>query len=374
MGEVYEVDHTRAGTRRAVKVLGRQVPVSSAAATRLRLEGEALLRFDHPNVVRVYEVGVLGDGRPFFAMELLDGETLREVLARRQVLSCEEAVDVVLQALKGLDAAHRCGMIHRDVKPGNLFVQRDGRVKLLDFGIAKFRGAGVSAVRTEMGVMLGTRKYMAPEQMVGGPIGPQADVFALGVVLFELLTGLHPRDAQAASTGTSLRWFDAPLPSLRQWVPQTPASLDQILSRAMLVDVGARFPDARAFADALCVHVPRHRQACPICTKEQAHATPVSLSFTRGDAAFPGQCSQHRAVGMSWDRGSGLISRVYAFGLALSLGAVVLAGLAMWTLRESVHKWSSAGNDTCSPGRAAGSGNALVPDLSRNIGGESSAR
>ncbi len=250
MGEVYEVDHTRAGTRRALKVLRACADPGGQAALRLQREGRALAHIDHANVVRVFELGRIHDGRPYFAMQLLEGGTARELLTRSGRMDVRRAVRVVLQALSGLAAVHARGVIHRDVKPSNLFVCRNDAVKLLDFGIAKIvYGAGAGPATAE-GIVLGTMRYMAPEQVGGRRVGPATDVYAMALVLFELITCEHGFQRRSGSDSVMSRLHARP-PRLSEVLSGIPASLDDVISWALEPDPADRPQTAEGFARAL---------------------------------------------------------------------------------------------------------------------------
>ena len=198
--EVYEAEG-KDGQRFAVKVLRALHLDTRDAVRRLELEGRALAELDHPNLVRVINAGVTPDGRPWFAMPKLVGETLRDRLDRAGPIASAEACSLFLGLLDGLSAAHAAGIIHRDLKPANLFLvarpkrlgapcgHRD-RCLLLDFGIAKITGAVGDA--STGGYVLGTPRYLAPEQVLGGVVDARTDVYAAGLVLYERLTGKSP--------------------------------------------------------------------------------------------------------------------------------------------------------------------------------------
>ena len=196
MGVVFEAEDTRLHRRVALKA----VSAGGSGATeeqRLRREARAAAALVHPNVATVYALEEI-DGRAYIASEYLEGETLREVL-RRGPLPRAEALDVAHALASGLDAAHRLGIVHRDLKPENVLRLSDGRVKILDFGLAHLQGearqlASVSRL-TLRGLVVGTPGYMAPEQLLGAPLDGRADQYALGIVLAELVTGAHPLEA-----------------------------------------------------------------------------------------------------------------------------------------------------------------------------------
>lgn len=252
MGEVYEVDHTRTGTRRAIKLLRDVVERQGNPARRLIREGIALASIDHPNVVRVYEVDALPDGRPYFAMQLLEGCTFRTLTSREPGISVGRALHLAVQALRGLEAVHARNIIHRDVKPTNLFVCRGDVVKVLDFGVAKLIDVATGSTRTAEGLVLGTIRYMAPEQLCGAAVTCAADVYSMGLVVFELVTGNHAFCNGAGGEKPFMARLREPAPRLstRTRVP-LPRGLDDVVARALERDPQDRYASAREFADAL---------------------------------------------------------------------------------------------------------------------------
>ncbi len=193
MGEVYEVEHELLGARRALKVLLGRYAHRDDLAARLRTEARALAKLSHPGIVTVHDLGVAGDGRLFLAMELLHGETLRDVLAREGPLSIRRALALVVQLLDALGAAHDKGLVHRDIKPDNVFLIGDDRLKLLDFGVAKALSEDAGATHpTATGATVGTPRYMSPEQAEGRPVDARSDVYAVGLLTVEALTGEPP--------------------------------------------------------------------------------------------------------------------------------------------------------------------------------------
>lgn len=256
MGEVYEVDHTRTGTRRAIKVIRASLGSDDVLAQRLVREGRILRSIEHPNVVRVFEAGTLPDARPYFAMELLEGTSLRRLASKEAPLPWTRAIALIVQVLDGLEAVHRRGMIHRDVKPSNLLLDAAGTIKVLDLGIAKSTDPHATGPRTREGMLIGTTRYMAPEQLLGRPADARTDVYASALVLFELLAGCHPSDAMTNGEDGLLDRMGKPPPRVTPWVRTSlPSGLDEVLQRALALDPDERFESAAALAAALRVFV-----------------------------------------------------------------------------------------------------------------------
>jgi TolB-like protein len=250
MGEVYRARDARLGRDVAVKVLPEQLAHEPDRLRRFEQEARAAGALNHPNVLVVYDTGTHA-GAPFLVLELLEGETLRERL-RGGPLPPPKAVDYAVQIAHGLAAAHERGIVHRDLKPDNIFVTRDGHVKILDFGLAKLSPAagGVASdapTRTSPGAALGTAGYMAPEQVRGEEAGPAADVFALGVVLYEMLAGRRAfeRETGVQTLNAILAEEPAPLASIVRGV--TPA-LDRIVRHCLEKQPQDRFQSARDLA------------------------------------------------------------------------------------------------------------------------------
>jgi serine/threonine protein kinase len=196
MGEVYRARDPRLGREVAIKVLPASFSTDPDRLRRFEQEARAAGVLNHPNVTAVYDIGTV-DGAPYVVSELLEGETLRSRLAGG-ALGPRRAIDYAIQIAHGLAAAHEKGIVHRDLKPENLFVTKDGRVKILDFGLAKLTQPDASGPQTsfptatagtEPGVVMGTLGYMSPEQVRGRPADPRSDIFAFGAILYELLSG-----------------------------------------------------------------------------------------------------------------------------------------------------------------------------------------
>lgn len=229
MGQVYECVHVEVGRRVALKVLQPWL-ADHAVGKRLRAEARAASAAGHPNIVEVFDAGRLDDGRPFLAMEYLDGRTLLDFIRACGRLSLHDLIEVGAQVARGLHAAHLAGIIHRDLKPENvMLVERDGTrvVKVVDFGIAFEVTDGKRVTREGMAV--GTPQYMAPEQVLGAAGTPSFDIYSLGVLLFEMWTGQTPFEE-----GTSAEILEAKMqktvPRVEDWRPDTPAWLAGLLA------------------------------------------------------------------------------------------------------------------------------------------------
>jgi eukaryotic-like serine/threonine-protein kinase len=219
----------------AIKLLADNLAADEAFRKRFLREARLAAQLAHPNVVQVYDSGE-ADGRPYIVMEYVEGETLADLLARRGRLPPAEAVELALQVCSGLEHAHRAGLVHRDIKPQNLLIRADGTVKITDFGIAR---SAHGTRLTETGSVLGTASYLAPEQAAGEEVTPAADVYAVGVVLYELLAGRTPRTPETL-TQLVLRGEEQPIPPLRELAPEVPAELEDVVMRCL-----ARIPEYR---------------------------------------------------------------------------------------------------------------------------------
>ncbi|MEB2323216.1 MAG: serine/threonine-protein kinase, partial [Sorangiineae bacterium] len=252
MGVVYEAFHVDLGRTVALKVLPAEHS-GAAHQERLRAEARALSRLRHENLVMLHDFGVTADGRPYYAMERLEGETLAERLEREHALDWREAARLGIQACRALEAAHAAGLVHRDLKPANLFVTRAGELKLLDFGVA--RSADDGAER-ELGdgalAFYGTPEYSAPEQLSGGEPDARSDLYALGAVLYQLVTGLLPHQASSAvALLDRKRRVDPDSPRGLAPGRRIPRSLDRAILHALERLPGLRFDSAAAFREAL---------------------------------------------------------------------------------------------------------------------------
>ncbi|HEU5326309.1 MAG TPA: protein kinase, partial [Candidatus Limnocylindria bacterium] len=234
----------------AVKILRPQFSADPGFAARFKQEARAAGGLSHPNIVSVYDYGTDGaDGEQYIVMELVEGRDLASIISERGALSVDDSVRVAIAVASALEAAHRKGIVHRDVKPGNILITDHGDVKVTDFGIAR---AVSEASMTVTGTTLGSVHYFSPEQARGDEVTGASDVYALGIVLFEMLTGRRPFEGDSAAAVALKRLNeDAPTPSgIGRPVP---AGLEAILARALAREPIDRFPDAGALAEALRV-------------------------------------------------------------------------------------------------------------------------
>ena len=259
MGVVYKARDTRLGRHVAIKVLPPAFARDPDRLARFEREARAVAAINHPNIVSVHDIGsadVVDDEKgsmhaAYLVTELLDGETLRTRLGTGP-LSARKSADVAMQVARGLGAAHDRGIVHRDLKPENIVIQRDGLVKILDFGLAKQSATAEQETMsgTDAGTVLGTVGYMAPEQVRGEAATPRSDLFALGAVLYELASGRKPfARATAAETMTAILRDDPP--ALATTPPELAPALQRIVDHAIEKEPGDRFQSARDFAFAL---------------------------------------------------------------------------------------------------------------------------
>ena len=258
MAMVYAGRDRRLDRQVAVKVVPVAVtePVGRARFVR---EARSAAGLCHPNAVAVFDAGE-ADGYLYIVMELVEGRSLATVLAESEPLDPAQATAIAASVLAALGQAHSAGIVHRDVKPSNIMVSYGGVVKLLDFGIAR-RLDDLAGEVTAAGEIVGTPKYLAPEQIEGRPTSPATDVYAVGVVLFEMLAGVAPFNGDSP-VATALAHTTAPVPDVRALRPDVPNWLAMAIGRAMAKDPVDRFADAAAMHDRVDRNLDRRRPSC----------------------------------------------------------------------------------------------------------------
>jgi TolB-like protein/tetratricopeptide (TPR) repeat protein len=258
MGEVYLATDIIAGRKAALKLLPTQFTGDPERLKRFQQEAHAVVGLNHPNIVTVYEIGE-DHSIHYIVSELIEGETLRERLTRGR-MELSEAVDVAIQVTSALVAAHEAGVVHRDIKPENIMLRPDGYVKVLDFGIAKLaeqelpvttpKDEALLLVETNLGSILGTARYMSPEQACGAQVDKRSDIWSLGVVLYEMVTGHVPFTGDTPREVMSAIVEKEP-PPLTSYIKQTPVELQQIVSKTLRKDRAQRYRSAHELLEAL---------------------------------------------------------------------------------------------------------------------------
>jgi eukaryotic-like serine/threonine-protein kinase len=245
MADVYCAEDTQLGRRVALKLLYRRFAEDAEFVERFRREASSAAGLQHPNIVGVFDRGEW-DGTYYIAMEYLQGHTLKQLVREHGAMPPDLAVDITIQVLRAAKFAHKRGVVHRDIKPHNVILDDEGRAKVTDFGIAR---AGASDM-TETGSIMGTAQYLSPEQAQGQPVSPRSDLYSIGVMLYELLTGKVPFDAESPVTIALKHVSEPPVPP-SQLNPAVPPALDAVVLRALEKEPAHRFADADEFAAAL---------------------------------------------------------------------------------------------------------------------------
>ncbi|NUT40130.1 MAG: serine/threonine protein kinase [Thermoactinospora sp.] len=332
MGEVWRGEDTVLARTVAVKVLlpGRMSDPGFAA--RFQAEARAMATINHPGVVDVYDYGVSGD-TVYLVMKFVDGEPLDRLLSRLGRIAPEPAMELIAQAASALQAVHDRGIVHRDVKPGNLLVQRDGTLVLTDFGIARQE---VANRLTDAGMVLGTAAYCAPEQAEGMPVTPAVDIYALGVVAYECMAGIRPFDGDSPVTIAlkHIRETPPPLPA------EIPPAIRALVERALSKDPAARFASAAAMSVAarqVASGAPQLTDLTPVTTGASMVAPEPSReasATTVADVASPPTRRGRRAAAKRRGK-SGVVAGVaiVAF-LGVGAGAYAVTGGDIFTGAE----------------------------------------
>jgi len=322
MAEVFAGLNVRTGKRVALKWIRPALATTAEALARFRREAVAAGRIHHPNVVTVFDV-VEHKSATWLVMELLEGETLSEILNRVERMDAEEAVTLLIPAMRGVAAAHAHGVVHRDLKPDNIFICRssDGQrreAKVLDFGVSKLsdEAGGEQVSITVTGNLVGTPTYMAPEQVRGNKVvDPRSDVYSLGVVLYQMLAGRPPFHGQVYSA-LMIEIATMDPPRLRTFRPDLSADLEAIVHKAMARDLDRRYPDVTSFVHALEALI--GMDSGPVVTRMQAlHSEQIDIRPGSGPGAIFSREDTH-TLELARQRGR----RIRL--IAISVGAAVL--------------------------------------------------
>jgi serine/threonine protein kinase len=358
MGTVYRATHTWTGRPVAVKLLHHELAHDAPSVTRFLREARAAAAVRHPNAVDVLDMGQDDTGAAYLVLELLEGDTLAAYLENNRPMPVEQVVRCLVPVLEALEELHRAGVVHRDLKPANIFLARATRggmiPKLLDFGVAKVLESNSSMVTTT-GIVVGTPAYMAPEQAAGnGNIGPWTDVWAMGTVLYECLTGELPFSAPTPSL-MLVDVMTKTAPRLSSKRPDLSPELCAVIDRALAKDPGERFLSCSTLADALCAAAgmehPSGVMAAPLrgptttspFADTQAQRTPVPPHVTTGPASKVPQRSEPPATGPSATAGRmssprvkpRAVALVAAVAIALLGGVVALRYSGAFTARDA---------------------------------------
>jgi serine/threonine protein kinase len=305
MGVVYKARDPLIDRVVAIKTinLGLAMDEKEEYEGRFYQEAKAAGRLNHPNIVTIYDVGKSGDVA-YIAMEFLEGRELRDVLKEGTLLPVEQVLNIVAQVALGLGYAHEHDIIHRDVKPSNIMVISDGHVKITDFGIARMAS---SSVRTQTGMVLGSPKYMSPEQVMGKAIDQRSDIFSLGVMLYEMLTGQAPFDGENVNAimYQTLNAVTPPPSTLNQSVPEM---VNFIVAKALAKGVDDRYQNAKDFASdlrACCDTLPRRGQQvdisrAPVASERRLSDT-IGISGGMGASEEEGKSASYAGLSKAFD-------------------------------------------------------------------------
>ena len=347
MGKVYEARHKEIGRRVAVKFLLPEFAAHPEVTRRFKNEARAAGKLDHENIAAVHDIGQAIDGSSYLVMDYLDGHDCENLLAREGPLPVPRVIGLILQVCRGLQAAHAAGIVHRDLKPANLYIvkraDRTDWIKILDFGIAKLRSSEETA-DTATGLAMGTAHYMSPEQARGDKsVDQRTDVYALGVILYELLSGKKPHtgDSYLEIIFSILHTEPAPLESLRKGLP---AALVSVVRKAMCMDLDRRYPTVADLAEALVPFAgapiaPFRSQMVNAATSDPGAQTQASGSNSADGSAIgsrkAGAAESSLARGARKTGGplGGGRTSWLAWGVGLTMAVVVTATVAVWATR-----------------------------------------
>lgn len=372
MGAVYLASDVRLPQQFAIKVLKQQQTQDPSLIQRFRQEAEAVCRINHDRVARVFDFGFMPDDRAYIVMEYVAGKTLRQVVEARGPLDPLDAAKIMIMAAEGIDAAHRLGIVHRDLKPENVMILDDPggsvRVKVLDFGIAKLKNTDADQGYTQPGFVIGTPAWMSPEQLLGEPLDPRSDVYALGLVAFALLTGERPFTG-ANEQAEMMARISVPARSLAEVRPdvQWPGELLRLFERTLSRAPAERPATAGQFAQAMMNAIAgaaRPRGTTPMSTASLSATSSFASGATgdaRTDSPLGAAAMTSSAGGASAAGTTSQAAPTKKSPLLLGIGAaavLVVAAGAWWQM-------SRGGAEPAAPTVAQDTSAAPLPDTSR---------
>src|SRR5215213_2509036 len=304
MGQVYLAQDSRLPRKVALKVLSVDVARDERRVQLFEQEAQAASRLNHPNVCMILEIGTAPDGRRFIAMEHIDGLTLRDLIEQRG-LAPAEALDIAIQVAAALAAAHAAGIVHRDIKPENIMLRPDGYIKVLDFGIAKLSetlpplgepyAASTARQSTEPGMLMGTVRYMSPEQLREAPVDQRTDIWSLGVVLHEMVTGTTPFEAQTPNDTIAL--ILGKQPTEFNFADELPVEFQQLIKKALTKDRAERYQTVKELAaDLKKVRREFRRQSETDGSPEQMAQEPLILLERSDSHEWPRSIDPNRTT------------------------------------------------------------------------------
>jgi serine/threonine protein kinase len=361
MGSVYRAVDEHLGRPVAIKVLKRVLADDPTFLERFRREARAAAVVSHPNVATVYDYGERSS-EPFIVMELVEGETLAERIAREGRLPWRQAFAIAEQVARALAAAHASGVVHRDVKPANILVDASGNVKVTDFGIAR---AAQATTLTRPGMVLGSANYVAPEQAQANPVGPAADLYSLGCVLFEAVTGVTPYQGPNA-VAIATQHVSAAVPDPREHVPDLPAKAAALVVRSLQKQTEARFASASAMAWALAAP---HAEGWQALRRDDATLTMPALPPSPSGSPTVVLAGQHssghhpapqgHAAGRAARRHGDRRRAWWVAGLAFALAALLALPLVVSRRHDDPPSSQPAGTSPPATSGAGGNGATL---------------
>jgi eukaryotic-like serine/threonine-protein kinase len=352
MGAVYKAYEPDLHRHVAIKVMAESLSHDPTVVERFLREARSMASLNDPHIIQVYTIGK-EEGQPFFAMEFVEGESLSAMLKREGRLAPDQALSIVHQTAMGLATAHDRGVIHRDIKPGNLMITSRGSVKIADFGIA-LSAQDLSKKLTSTGEFVGTPGYLSPEVCLGKPVDQRSDIFSLGIVLFEMLTGRTPFTDESP-LGLMLEVVRAEIPDVRELCDAVDDEISAIMKKMIAKEPEDRYQDCHHLAADLAAHpllaaktgnytVRTQRQAVPAAATVVGQPTPPSLRAAQPEAASVAKPAPIPAVsgdtptGMSAARARPVERKGSSPAVPLAIAALLLLGLAggVYALRDSL--------------------------------------